>query len=208
MSWLKHLFSRRNLYDELSEEIREHLEEKVEELVADGMPREEAISAARREFGNVTLLEESGREVWCWPLLEDFLMDIRFGTRMFRKNPGFTSVAVVTLALGIAANTTIFSSVSGWMLRRPRIKDPARVDDRCTHYRSGEQNGRDANLLPLERTYQGVTSASVPVQDVGKLQTHGLKRFLSIPSDLIFDSSVDRGMPNLAAAPVGPNTRL
>jgi predicted permease len=127
MSWLKHLFSRRKLYEELSEEIREHLEEKVEELVADGMPRQEAMSAARREFGNVTLIEESGREVWCWPLLEDFLTDIRFGMRMFRKNPGFTSVAVVTLALGIAANTTIFSAVNGWMLRRPRIKDPARV---------------------------------------------------------------------------------
>ena len=127
MSWLKHLFSRRKLYEELSEEIREHLEEKVEELVADGMPREEAIFAARREFGNVTLTEESGREVWCWPLLEDFLTDIRFGMRMFRKNPGFTTVAVATLAIGIAANTTIFSAVNGWMLRRPRIKDPARV---------------------------------------------------------------------------------
>jgi putative ABC transport system permease protein len=127
MSWLKHLFSRRKLYEELSEEIREHLEEKVEELVADGMPREEAIFAARREFGNVTLTEESGREVWCWPLLEDFLTDIRLGTRVLCKNPGFTTVAVVTLAIGIAANTTIFSAVNGWMLRRPRIKDPARV---------------------------------------------------------------------------------
>jgi predicted permease len=127
MSWLKHVFSRRKLYEELSEEIREHLEEKVEELVADGMPRGEAISAARREFGNATLIEESGREVWCWPLLEDFLTDIRFGMRMFRKIPGFTTVAVVTLAIGIAANTTIFSAVNGWMLRRPRIKDPARV---------------------------------------------------------------------------------
>src|SRR4029077_16050958 len=81
----------------------------------------------RREFGNVTLIEESGREVGCWPLLEDFLIDIRFGMRIFRKNPGFTTVTVVTLAIGIAANTTIFSAVNGWMLRRPRIKDPARV---------------------------------------------------------------------------------
>ena len=127
MTWLKHLFSRRKLYEEVSEEIREHLEEKVEELIADGMPREKAIHAARREFGNVVLIEETSREVWCWPLLEDFLADLRFGTRMFRKNPGFTTVAVVTLALGIAANTTIFSAVNGWMLRRPRIKEPARV---------------------------------------------------------------------------------
>jgi putative ABC transport system permease protein len=126
MNWLKQL-SRRRLYRELSEEIREHIEEKIEELVADGMSREEATYTARREFGNVTLIEETGREVWCWPSLEDFLTDARFGARMLLKNPGFAAVAIVTLALGIAANTTIFSAVNGRMLRRPRIKDPARV---------------------------------------------------------------------------------
>ena len=76
MSWLKHLFSRRQLYDELSEEIREHLEEKIDELVESGMSREEAAYAACREFGNVTLIEESGREVWRWEPVEDFLMDV------------------------------------------------------------------------------------------------------------------------------------
>jgi predicted permease len=127
MNWLEHLFSRRKLHSELAEEIREHLEEKVEELVEGGMSREEAAYAARREFGNVTLIEESGREVWRWAPVEDFFMDVRFGARMLRKNPGFAAVAIVTLALGIAVNTTIFSAVNGWMLRRPRIKDPARV---------------------------------------------------------------------------------
>jgi predicted permease len=127
MNWLKYLFTRRKLHSELAEEIREHLEEKVEELVAGGMSREEAAHAARREFGNVTLIEESGREAWRWAPVEDFFTDVRFGLRMLRKNPGFTAVAVLTLAFGIAANTTIFSAVNGWMLRRPRIKDPARV---------------------------------------------------------------------------------
>src|ERR1700739_3509322 len=127
MMWLKRLFSRRRLYSDLSEEIREHLEEKVEDLVATGMSRKEAAYAARREFGKVSLTEEKGREVWRWPSLEDFFMDVRFGVRMLRKNPGFAAVTIVTLAIGIAANTTIFSAVNGWMLRRPRIKDPARV---------------------------------------------------------------------------------
>ena len=127
MNWLKHLFSRRKLYGELSEEIREHLEEKIEDLVANGISREEATYAARREFGNVTLIEEDSREVWRWPTIENLFMDVRFGARMLRRNPGFTAAAVATLALGIAANTTIFSAVSGWMLRPPNIKDPGSV---------------------------------------------------------------------------------
>src|SRR5713101_3429228 len=123
MMWLKQLFSRRRLYNDLSEEIQQHLEEKIEELVAAGMSRKEASAAARREFGNLALIEQDSRSAWRWPSIENFLMDVRFGARMLRKNPGFAAVAVVTLALGIAANTTIFSMVSGWMLRPPRIKD-------------------------------------------------------------------------------------
>ncbi len=127
MSLLKQLFSRRRLYGDLSEEIQEHLEEKIEELVASGMSRKEATYSARREFGNVMLMEEDSRAVWRWAAMEDLFMDVRFGVRMLRKNPGFTAVAIVTLALGIAVNTTIFSTVNGWMLRPPNIKDPGRV---------------------------------------------------------------------------------
>jgi hypothetical protein len=127
MRWLERLLSRRRIYDDLSEEIREHLEEKVDELVAGGIPRKEAGAAARRQFGNVMSIEEAGRAAWRWAAIEDLFMDVRFGARMLRKNPGFAAVAIVTLALGIAANSTIFSMVSGWMLRPPSIKDPARV---------------------------------------------------------------------------------
>src|SRR5712664_4279648 len=127
MTWLKQLFSRRRLYGDLSEEIREHFEEKIEELVAGGMSREEAAYAARREFGNVTLVEQDSRTVLRWAAIEDFFTDVRFGARMLRKNPGFAAVASETLALGIAANTTIFSAVNGWMLRPPNIKDPGKV---------------------------------------------------------------------------------
>src|SRR5882762_223465 len=99
MSWLKQLFSRRRLYEDLSEEIREHLDEKVEDLVGGGMSRKEAGAAARRAFGNVTLTEEDGRNVWRWPSVEELLADVRYGLRALRHNPMFTAVALLTSML-------------------------------------------------------------------------------------------------------------
>ena len=85
MSWLGGLFKRRRVYAELSEEIREHLQEKIEELLATGMSRKEAAAAARREFGNVALIEEDSREVWRWPSIEDLATDVRYGLRILRS---------------------------------------------------------------------------------------------------------------------------
>jgi predicted permease len=117
MSWLTQLFSRRRLYSELSQEIQGHLDEKIEELVAGGTSREEASHLARREFGNVGVTEESSREAWRWPSVEDFLMDVSYGLRTLRHSPVFTVVGLLTIAIGIGANAGVFSVVNSVLLK-------------------------------------------------------------------------------------------
>ncbi len=116
MNWPRQLFSRR-LYRDLPEEIQAHLDEKVEELITEGMSREEAMQSARREFGNLGLIEENRREVWIWPSVENFLLDFRHGLRALRHNPVFTTVALLTIAIGIAANAVVFTVVNSVLLR-------------------------------------------------------------------------------------------
>jgi len=121
------LFTRGQLYRDLSEEMRQHLDEKVEALVQSGLSREEAVAAARREFGNVTSLEERGREVWQWPTFESFLFDIRYALRQLRRQPSFTVVAVLILGLGIGANTAVFSVVDRLLFEPLAFRDPDRL---------------------------------------------------------------------------------
>ncbi len=127
MKWLKQLMTRRRLFDDLSCEIRQHLAEKTEALMAEGMSREQAEGAAKREFGNVTRIEEKGREAWMWPLAESLCADAKFAVRQLAKNYGFATTAILTLALGIGATTAIFSLVNAVLLRSLPFPEPDRL---------------------------------------------------------------------------------
>jgi predicted permease len=127
MRWLKQLFSRRRRYDDLSASIEEHLEEKIEELMEAGMPRAQAEQTARREFGNVTLVKERSREVWQWQRLELLLADLKHVFRRLRRSPGFAITVVLTLAIGIGANTAVFSVLNSVLLRPLAYPEPQQL---------------------------------------------------------------------------------
>ena len=117
MRWFARFFSVRRRYEDISISIQEHIEERTEELMADGMSSKQAEQTARREFGNVTLVEERSREVWLWPAFESVLADLKFAFRRLGKSPGFAATVLLTLAIGIGANTTVFSVVNGVLLK-------------------------------------------------------------------------------------------
>ncbi len=113
--------------ERLDEEIRHHLEAEARDRQDEGMSGDQARNAALRDFGNVGLVRETTREVWGWTWLERLAQDVRFGLRMMRRNAGVSALAVASLAIGIGANTTVYSIVRAVLSAPPAVPDASRV---------------------------------------------------------------------------------
>jgi putative ABC transport system permease protein len=127
MSFWNWLLHRKRREADLEEEIQGHLRMAAQERMEQGESPEQARASAAREFGNVPLVKETTRDMWGLRWLETFLQDLHYGARQLRRNPGFTAVGVITLALGIGANTAVFNVVSAVLIRRLPYSDPDRL---------------------------------------------------------------------------------
>jgi putative ABC transport system permease protein len=159
MSWkrqaakIRAIFDRRHRAPDLRDEIRAHIAMEEQENLHAGMPPEEAHYAALRRFGNVTLAQERSRDMWVWNGVETLWQDIRYGLRQLRRSPGFATVAVLTLALGIGANTAIFQLLDAVRLRSLPVPNPRRLTlvhlaDR-RGWRGSQESGYPALNNPL-----------------------------------------------------------
>src|SRR5262249_30185044 len=137
---IRRLIHRRSAEKELDEEIRAHMEMEIEKNIADGMSPEDARLAARRSFGSVALSKEDSRAMWGLRSLETLWQDLRYGVPKLLKNKTFTPVGVLSLALGIGANTAIFSLVDPILLRLLPVKNPEQLIVIKSVDQRGEEN--------------------------------------------------------------------
>jgi predicted permease len=133
-SWLRLLLHRREADQALDEEIQSHLDEKTEQYIAKGMTPVMVRRAACIELGGVEQVKEQVRAARTGAWLETFVQDVRFGLRLLRKSPGFTTVAVLVVGLGVGANTAVFSIMNGLMLRTLPVRDPGRLVELLHQY--------------------------------------------------------------------------
>jgi putative ABC transport system permease protein len=205
MGWLRGIFSRRSTFVDLSGEMRSHLEERVEELMAGRMERRDAEYQARREFGNFSLTERDGRDVWRWSAVERVWTDVQFGFRILRKNPGFATIAILTLALGIGANTAIFSVIYGALLAQLPMPHPEQLvlvwsdDDGRNVVSPGDfldwkrENSVFQNLVAWDEWTFNLSLDGRPQAEQARVMTPGFFEMQGIPFSLGRDFLSEEG---------------
>src|SRR5580704_3162222 len=183
----KALFHRKQLDLDMEDEVAFHLSMAEQKNLENGLGPKESFHAARRQFGNYSQAKQRSRDMWTFVAFEGVLRDIRFGIRMLVKNPGFTLVAVLTLALGIGANTAIFSVINGVLLSPLPYKDPERIV-------AMRPNDSPPNLVDIQRETRSFsqggginvnnmdyTSGTEPVQVRGGYVNAGFLETLGVP---------------------------
>jgi predicted permease len=198
MSWFGRIFHRRHFYDELDEEVRQHIEEKTDQLMRlENLSRAEARQAALRAFGNPALVETRSTEVWQWPRLESLLADLSLALRRLRKLPGFAITVVLTLAIGIGANTAVFSVLNSVLLKPLPYPDPDRLVSLSLNAPGATGLASFQNGLPLSASMyftfseQNRTFQSLGIWTLQKSNVTGLARPEEVKTVFVTDGILE-----------------
>src|SRR5882724_2021777 len=199
---LRSLFRKERVEEELAEELRGFLEMAAEEKMKQGMSRKDALRAVRLERGSLEVTKEVVRSAGWESFVETLWQDLRFASRMLRKNPGFTAVAVLTLALGIGANTAIFSVVNGVLLK------PLPLTVEASKFIFWQQHSRvfeDMAAFDIFGTGFNLASGGQPEHVTGMRVSADFFRVLAVPLPIGRGFTAEEGRPGGASLAVISN---
>ncbi|HEY7210209.1 MAG TPA: ADOP family duplicated permease, partial [Bryobacteraceae bacterium] len=198
LTWLG---QRLRFRSEMADEIEFHLESRADELESQGIPRSEALACARREFGSKLNVAEESSEAWQLQWLEDFISDLRYAARAFRRNPGFAATAVFCLALGIGANTTIFNVTTSFLFSEPSCRDTQSL---ISIWEGGNSSSplADYEFLRDSRVFDGMAGLNVESETNWREGDHTSRLYSGIVTDDFFTTL---GVPLLLGRGIAPH---
>ena len=160
---LAHLRGRSDFDASLDEELQAHLDMRADELVAEGMSRRDAAAAARREFGPPARIAEQSREAWRSNWVEDLARDLRYAARALNRDRGFALTAILSLALGVGVNTTVFSLATAFLFSEPSVRN-AREFVRVEIGGRGQVGMRELRFLRDAHVFEELTGFNENMQ--------------------------------------------